>query len=134
MENKYLPVGTVVALKDGAKNIMITGFCVLSNEENKYYDYSACFYPEGIVSSDINLLFNHSQIEKVLYMGFVDDSEIKFKQRLNEIVSEKTKNGEITFSDSESSVNTQNFAVNQQQVVQNQTSLRPQMYSNNYPQ
>ena len=48
---KYLPMGSVVLLKDAKKRIMITGFC-LETEDGKMYDYTGCLYPEGYVSSE----------------------------------------------------------------------------------
>ena len=81
MKEKYLPIGTVVMLQNGRKELMITGYLVSeSNNQNVVYDYSGCLYPEGIISSDQNVVFNHSQIKEVLFEGFASD---KFKE-LNE--------------------------------------------------
>ena len=63
MNKSFLPVGTVVILKNATKKIMITGFCSLSREhEGKLFDYTGCIYPEGILSSDQICLFNQDQI------------------------------------------------------------------------
>lgn len=91
MEEKYLPIGSVVKLKDGEKNLMITGF--LQYEDNKdgkkeIYDYCGCLYPEGIITSTDNYLFNHSQIEEVHFIGLVDEEEEQFKQKLNKAIEE----------------------------------------------
>jgi hypothetical protein len=84
---KYLPVGTVVMLKGGKKRAMITGFCSISGDDkSKVFDYSGCLYPEGFISSDQTLLFNHEQIEKIFHLGLVDEEEKQFKQKLNEMV------------------------------------------------
>lgn len=86
MENikeKYLPIGTVVMLKNGKKRVMITGFCCVDNDDtSKMYDYCACLYPEGTVSSDKNMMFDHNQIEKVYAEGYSDDEEKLFKEKL----------------------------------------------------
>lgn len=99
MENneKFLPIGSVVMLKEGKKRLMITGFVSIGkNEDNqKVYDYTGCIYPEGFLSSDKVCLFNHDQIEKVYFKGFVDDEEIKFKERLNEIIKKMDNNDQI---------------------------------------
>ena len=85
---KYLPIGTVVMLKGGKKRAMITGFCSISGDDkSKVYDYSGCLYPEGFISSNQTLLFDHSQIEKIYYLGLVDAEEKQFKQRLNEMIN-----------------------------------------------
>ena len=82
MKEKYLPVGTVVMLKGGQKRVMITGFVCKENESNKIYDYCGCLFPEGFISPDKNLLFNHNQIEKIYHMGLNDEEEMKFKTKL----------------------------------------------------
>ena len=83
MKEKFLPVGTVVMLKGGKKRLMITGFYVMDGEKNdKIYDYCGCLYPEGVVSADKNALFNHEQIEKIYYMGYIDEEEKEFKSKL----------------------------------------------------
>ncbi len=83
---KYLPIGTVVMLKGGSKRVMITGFCAIDGSDRaNVWDYSGCLYPEGILSANQTALFNHTQIEKVYYMGFVDDEEKQFKAKLKEL-------------------------------------------------
>lgn len=84
MNRKYLPIGTVVRLKKGKKKLMITGFLSspMDNSE-KTYDYCGCFYPEGTLRTDQVYLFNHKQIEVVLFKGYVDEEEKAFKAKLN---------------------------------------------------
>ena len=86
MPDKFLPIGTVVMLKGGTKRIMITSFLTAPvNDEKNLYDYGGCLYPEGVISSDETLLFNHDSIEKVYHMGLVDEEEKEFKRNLNEL-------------------------------------------------
>jgi len=85
---KYLPVGTVVMLQNGSKRLVITGFCgVGAEDKNKMYDYVGCLYPEGFLSSNQTLLFNHNQIAKIYFVGFIDDEEKAFKAKLKEEVN-----------------------------------------------
>ena len=87
---KYLPIGTVVMLKGGKKRLMITGFCVIANENNqKVYDYCGCVFPEGVIKPDRSFLFDHSQIEKIYHLGLNDDEEKDFKNKLNELLTDK---------------------------------------------
>ena len=86
--DKYLPIGTVVLLKDGRKKIMIIGYKAklinkLSELNDIVWDYSGCIYPEGLMSSDQILLFNHSQIIQIFHVGFQDEEGKEFKKRLN---------------------------------------------------
>ena len=84
--DKFLPIGTVVMLQGGSKRVMITGFCSIEAEQEKMWDYSGCMYPEGFLSSTQTCLFDHEQIEKVYYLGFVDEEEKEFKQKLDELL------------------------------------------------
>lgn len=84
---KYLPIGTVIMLKGGEKRCMIIGFCTTTADDDSMYDYCGCLYPEGVLSSDQTLMFNHDQIEKIYYLGFVDEEEKEFKTKLNEVIN-----------------------------------------------
>ena len=87
---KFLPIGTVVKLNGGAKRVMITGFCTIASDDNStMYDYCGCLYPEGVVSSDKNLLFDHNQIAKIYALGYSDDEEKNFKVKLKEVLANK---------------------------------------------
>lgn len=90
---KYLPIGTVVMLKEGKKRIMITGFLTTpNNDKEKIYDYSGCLYPEGVLTSDQTLVFNHDQIDKIHHLGLIDDEEKEFKEKLNNLLSTMSNN------------------------------------------
>ena len=80
---QLLPIGSVVMLKNGTKAVMVIGFYTYSGEHpDKVFDYSGCMYPEGMIGSDLNLLFNHDQIQEVLYTGYQSEQEVEFKQKL----------------------------------------------------
>lgn len=83
---KYLPIGTVVMLKGGTKRVMICGFCCMGSEGDKVYDYVGCLSPEGFISTDKSLLFNHDQIDKVINLGLIDEEEKAFKEKLNNLL------------------------------------------------
>ena len=93
MREKYLPIGTVVLLKGGTKRAMITGFCSVAQEnKEKIYDYSGCVYPEGYLSSNQVCLFDHDQIEKIFFVGYEDEEEKEFKDRLNKVIASLEEN------------------------------------------
>lgn len=92
LKEKYLPIGTVVMLKGGSKRTMITGFCVIGEEDNKkIYDYCGCLYPEGTLSSKQVLLFNHDQIDKISHLGLDDEENKTFQKKLNDLMNEIMK-------------------------------------------
>lgn len=86
---KYLPIGSVILLNGGTKRLMITGFCIVPNDDkNKVFDYSGCLYPEGVISSDQIALFNHDQIKTIYAIGYSDEEEKQFKEKLKKTLGE----------------------------------------------
>ncbi|MBQ2205258.1 MAG: DUF4176 domain-containing protein [Lachnospiraceae bacterium] len=67
---KLLPIGSVVHIKGANKNMMIIGIVVTNNDVE--YDYFAVLYPEGYVDNKLTFLFNHEDIDKVLYVGYIN--------------------------------------------------------------
>ena len=86
-KEKYLPIGSVVLLKDAKKRVMVTGFAAKGKETgDKVFDYIGCLYPEGVITSEKNLLFNHEQIDKIFYIGYIDNEWKELEPKLKEIV------------------------------------------------
>lgn len=89
MENKYLPIGSVVKISDSQKKLMITGYLPIKtneNEERKIWDYCGCLYPEGIITTSTNYVFNQDKIEEVCFLGLEDDEQKKFQEKIQETV------------------------------------------------
>ncbi len=93
-KDKFLPIGTVVLLKGGKKELMITGYCIFPNGEmyedgkktdgsGRMFEYGACVYPEGIISSEVIYGFDHSQIDKVCHLGYETDTSKELSEVLN---------------------------------------------------
>ena len=74
---KYLPIGSIVLLKEGQKPVMIYSRYQLT-EDNQEYDYLACLYPEGYINNEYAYLFNHTDIEKVIFEGYTDEKEEEY--------------------------------------------------------
>lgn len=92
-DKEFLPIGTVLMLKGGKKRVMVTGFFSVDvNDREKVYDYCGCLFPEGLLSSNETLLFNHEQIEEIFHLGLQDDEEKQFKEKLNIIISRIEEN------------------------------------------
>ena len=92
MEDKraYLPIGSVVMLKNGNKRLMIFGIIQseVGNPENEY-DYIGVPYPEGNIGTAAQYLFNHSDIEVEVFKGYEDEERAEFI----EIIDNFYKNG-----------------------------------------
>lgn len=79
---EYLPLGSVVLLKNATKKLMIYGRKQLSSKNNEMFDYVACLFPEGNISQEYTFLFNHDHIGEVIFRGYVDEEEKKFEREI----------------------------------------------------
>lgn len=57
------------------------------NGEIGYFDYSACIYPAGKVEEQV-YFFNHENIEKVYFKGYIDEQEELFQQQYEEKIKD----------------------------------------------
>ena len=81
---KYLPLGSVVLMKGGKKRIMITGYAVKAPETgDRLWDYIGCLWPEGMITPDKNLLFDHKDIQQIFAIGYSDDEQKRFMSVLD---------------------------------------------------
>lgn len=65
-----LPVGSIVLLKDATKKLAIIGILQVNSSENKIYDYLGVPYPEGFIDTGNNFLFNHDDINDIIFTGY----------------------------------------------------------------
>ena len=89
--SEYLPIGSVVALDDGIKKIMIIGIMQEIRQEDEVtekFDYIGVAYPEGFINTGSMLLFNHDQIMDVVYRGYenIELNLIKRKSILSRVL------------------------------------------------
>ena len=86
---KFLPVGSIVRVKKMDFDMMITGFCIGDlRKKDTLYDYSGCMYPLGIVDSNKPFLFQHDDVEKVVYYGYISSEFKDFNDKLISVVNE----------------------------------------------
>ncbi len=106
-EERFLPIGTVVLLKGATKRLMIAGYCAVDQEKkDEMWDYSGCMYPEGFLSSTQSFLFDHSQIAKIYSLGYKDNEEEEFQQKLNEYINTKGSDESTDSEDSDEGTDT----------------------------
>lgn len=87
IDEKFLPLGTVVLLKDGVHKVMIIGYCAVENSASrKIYDYVGCLFPEGLIKLDQTLLFEHKNIVKVFSLGYQNKETVQFNTKLKNFV------------------------------------------------
>ena len=79
---RYLPIGSIILLKNADKRLMIYGRNQKDTGNDNIRDYVGCVYPEGNIDLKHTYIFNHDQIEKVFFIGFQDTEEIEFNKSL----------------------------------------------------
>lgn len=84
--SNLLPIGSVVLVKEASNKMMIIG--ILQENEGKRYDYMAVLYPEGYLSKDHIFLFNHEDIDKVDFLGFMGVEHQIFRNNLAKLVDQ----------------------------------------------
>ena len=103
MKERFLPIGTIVQVKDAKRPIMITSYCIIPTgnqiqngnqvpAEKKIYEYGGCIYPQGIIDKNTIVYFNHNQIERIIFMGYETEEYVEFSKDLSsgfEIYKEK---------------------------------------------
>lgn len=79
-----LPLGSVVLVKEATKSLIIVGTRA-KDDESKEYDYVACLFPEGYINSEMFFLFNHEDIDKVRFIGYIDSEVQVYEQKIREV-------------------------------------------------
>jgi hypothetical protein len=90
MNERFLPIGTIVVLKGAKKPIMVTSYFIFSKakEDDRIFDYGGCPYPIGLVDPNSSFAFNHDDIEKVVHLGYVDEDHKKLSKTLTDTEKE----------------------------------------------
>lgn len=84
----FLPIGSLVYLNGGKKKIMVISRAIAMklNNENVYFEYGGCTYPEGLLG-DAVAYFNNEDVAEVLVQGYADDEEDVMVKNLNLAIS-----------------------------------------------
>ncbi len=96
MYKDLLPIGSVVLLKGGNKRVMICGRIQTRAGEEKIYDYSACYFPEGIVDPSNMFFFDRDAIDVIFFIGCQDEEELRFRHEVLDTLGElEVRDGQI---------------------------------------
>lgn len=85
MFKSLLPIGSVVILKGGIKKLMITGMKISTEETpGKFYDYVGVLFPEGFMGAKSCFLFNHNDINDIVFTGYNNPEREDFIKAMEE--------------------------------------------------
>ena len=82
---EFYPLGSVVRLKKSVRDVMIVSRAMILpiNEEQKFFDYGACSYPEGVMDGQL-FYFNHEDIDKLQFEGYRNELDEIMVQNLQQ--------------------------------------------------
>lgn len=86
---ELLPIGSVVRLRGAKKCLMIYGVCQTEKQNNKEYDYIGVIWPEGNLGAKTHVLFNHADVEEVVFTGLDNAQRQDFVERLYQYYESK---------------------------------------------
>lgn len=100
MYKNMLPIGSVVLLKGGNKRLMVCGRIQTRAGSDTIYDYSGCYFPEGLIDSQNLFFFNRDAIDNVFFIGCQDQEELTFRRDVLDRLGElEVVNGSIVEKD-----------------------------------
>jgi hypothetical protein len=79
--------------------IISRGLQIRHEDQIQMFDYSAYVYPIGLMPDNQVFYFNVENIDKVVFEGYSDEEEIKFKEAYNKWLAEnkdKIVKGKVT--------------------------------------
>jgi hypothetical protein len=83
----YLPLGSVVLLKNGLQKLLIIGRAlnVSRNGKDYYFDYGGVLHPQGLINNEM-AYFNHDDIDRVYFTGYNDEASREMTDLINDYV------------------------------------------------
>lgn len=90
MNDRMLPIGSIVTLKGNPARLMIVGYIARSEENGKIYHYCACHYPEGL---DVKkqILFNADDIDVIFFIGYQNKKSLLTTRLIKECINRLEK-------------------------------------------
>jgi len=87
---KLVPAGSIVLLKNAVKKLIVIGIMQQKNSEQvegvpMVYDYIGVPYPEGYIGPNSAFLFNHQDIDQVVFTGYEDEEREGFIEVLSTV-------------------------------------------------
>jgi len=86
-----LPIGTVVRVKGATKRLMIFGVKQVDAKTKELYDYIGVLYPEGNMGEEVRFMFNHENIDEIIFTGYNDEERQDFIGKLSAYYEKKQK-------------------------------------------
>ena len=79
----WLPVGSMVRLKDGERPVMVAGYMAIGGSDGRIWDYVGYPYPVGRMDSR-DYFFDKESVEEIYLVGYLDQLGRQFQAFLEE--------------------------------------------------
>jgi len=83
MHDKYLPIGTIILLKDNISMYMIVGY--FNEKKDNANDYICVPFPYGLMAVDVLKNCKHDDIDSILFFGYKNDKYIEMNEKMKRI-------------------------------------------------
>lgn len=85
----YLPLGSIVLLKNGLQKTLIISRAinVKNGDKDFFFDYGGVPYPEGLISDQM-VYFNADKVNKVIFRGYSDIEDENITDTINAYLKE----------------------------------------------
>lgn len=80
---ELLPIGSVIRLRGAKRYMMIYGICQTERSTQKEYDYIGVIWPEGNIGAKTHVLFQHADVEEILFTGLDNAERRSFLEKLD---------------------------------------------------
>lgn len=84
---KLLPLGSIILLKEGMQKLVVIGRGAVYEDaetgNDRFADYMGAIYPTGI-NPEKTIFFQHENIDKVVFIGYSDEEEVRFLEIYDE--------------------------------------------------
>lgn len=94
IEIDWLPLGSVVILRDLDLPAMVHGRFQRELESDQVYEYVGCLYPVGSTDGKSGILFNGDSVLHEVFPGYRDQAELAFVGKLSEVAGDRGRGGE----------------------------------------
>ncbi|EKJ3581708.1 TPA: DUF4176 domain-containing protein [Enterococcus faecalis] len=90
-KTEILPLGTVVALKNGdGTQLMIVSRAIIieENKQDCYYDYGAVLIPEGMSTPEAVYFFNKENVGDIIFRGYENEEEKQYASQYDQMINQ----------------------------------------------
>lgn len=99
MNNKLLPLGSVLSLNDDKDKLMLVAYKAKSPDNDRIFDYAGVRFPEGLME-DYYILFDSNAVSEVFFEGYNNEELEEYGDKVSYLSSADSSNSLQNYSSS----------------------------------